>query len=76
MARGIFESPIVGIVNKLFVGLIDAPVVGQVRSSSSLQTGNNCWQRSEGSVGTRPDEVGCPQLTHLNQSITIGSDFH
>jgi hypothetical protein len=28
MARGIFESPIVGIVNKLFVGLIDAPVVG------------------------------------------------
>jgi hypothetical protein len=28
MARGIFDSPIVGIVNKLFVGLIDAPVVG------------------------------------------------
>ena len=30
MARGIFDSPIVGIVNKLFVGLIDAPVVGQL----------------------------------------------
>jgi hypothetical protein len=28
MARGIFDSPIVGIVNKVFVGLIDAPVVG------------------------------------------------
>jgi hypothetical protein len=28
MASGIFDSPIVGIVNKLFVGLIDAPVVG------------------------------------------------
>jgi hypothetical protein len=28
MARGIFDSPIVGLVNKLFVGLIDAPVVG------------------------------------------------
>jgi hypothetical protein len=28
MARGIFDSPIVGIVNKLFVSLIDAPVVG------------------------------------------------
>jgi hypothetical protein len=30
MERGIFGSPIVGIVNKLFVGLIDAPVVGPV----------------------------------------------
>ena len=30
MARGIFDSPIVGIVNKLFVALIDAPVVGQL----------------------------------------------
>ena len=28
MARGIFDSPIVGIVNKVFIGLIDAPVVG------------------------------------------------
>jgi hypothetical protein len=28
MSRGIFDSPIVGIVNKVFVGLIDAPVVG------------------------------------------------
>ena len=28
MARGIFDSPVVGIVNKLFVGLIDAPIVG------------------------------------------------
>jgi hypothetical protein len=28
MARGIFDSPIVGIVNKLFIGLIDAPLVG------------------------------------------------
>ena len=30
MASGIFDSPIAGIVNKLFVGLIDAPVVGQL----------------------------------------------
>jgi len=30
MASGIFDTPIVGIVNKLFVGLIDAPVVGPV----------------------------------------------
>jgi hypothetical protein len=28
MASGIFASPIVGIVNKLFVGLINAPLVG------------------------------------------------
>jgi len=28
MARGMFDSPIVGVVNKLFVALIDAPVVG------------------------------------------------
>jgi hypothetical protein len=28
MERGIFSSPLVGVVNKLFVGLIDAPVVG------------------------------------------------
>jgi hypothetical protein len=28
MASGIFATPIVGIVNKLFVGLIDAPIVG------------------------------------------------
>ena len=28
MASGIFDSPIVGVVNRLFVGLIDAPVVG------------------------------------------------
>ena len=28
MERGIFDSPVAGIVNKLFVGLIDAPVVG------------------------------------------------
>jgi hypothetical protein len=30
MASGIFDSPIVGIVNKLFVSLIDAPLVGPV----------------------------------------------
>jgi hypothetical protein len=30
MASGIFDTPIVGIVNKLFVALIDAPVVGSV----------------------------------------------
>ena len=28
MARGIFDSPIAGIVNKMLVGLIDAPVIG------------------------------------------------
>ena len=28
MARGIFDSPIFGIVNKVFVGLIDAPIIG------------------------------------------------
>jgi hypothetical protein len=30
MASGIFAAPLVGIVNKLFVGLIDAPLVGPV----------------------------------------------
>jgi hypothetical protein len=30
MPSGIFDSPMFGIVNKLFVGLIDAPVVGQL----------------------------------------------
>src|SRR3981189_1020746 len=30
MERGIFDSPVAGIVNKLFVGLIDAPVVGSL----------------------------------------------
>jgi hypothetical protein len=28
MASGIFDSPLVGLVNKLFVGLINAPVIG------------------------------------------------
>jgi hypothetical protein len=30
MASGMFDSPIVGIVNKLFVGLINAPLVGSL----------------------------------------------
>jgi hypothetical protein len=30
MASGIFASPLVGVFNKLFVALIDAPVVGPV----------------------------------------------
>ncbi len=30
MATGMFASPIVGIVNKLFVGLINAPLVGSL----------------------------------------------
>jgi hypothetical protein len=30
MASGIFDTPLVGIVNKLFVSLIDAPVLGSV----------------------------------------------
>jgi hypothetical protein len=30
MSPGISDSPIAGVVNKLFVGLIDAPVVGSV----------------------------------------------
>ena len=30
MARGIFDSPIVGIVNKGFVGLINAPLLGNL----------------------------------------------
>jgi F420H(2)-dependent quinone reductase len=29
MARGIFDSPLVGIFNKGFVGLINAPVIGR-----------------------------------------------
>jgi hypothetical protein len=29
MARGIFDSPVVGIVNKGFLGLINAPVIGR-----------------------------------------------
>jgi hypothetical protein len=30
MASGFYGSPIVGLVNKMFVGLIDAPLIGQV----------------------------------------------
>jgi hypothetical protein len=30
MERGIFDSPVAGIVNRLFVALIDAPLVGPV----------------------------------------------
>jgi hypothetical protein len=30
MARGIFDSPVVGIVNKGFVGLLNAPVIGRI----------------------------------------------
>ena len=30
MARGFFDSPIAGIMNKMFVALIDAPVVGRL----------------------------------------------
>ena len=29
MARGIFDTPVVGIVNEGFVGLINAPVIGR-----------------------------------------------
>ena len=29
MARGIFDSPLVGVVNKSFVGLMNAPVIGR-----------------------------------------------
>jgi hypothetical protein len=30
MLRGIFDSPVAGIVNKGFVGLINAPVIGRI----------------------------------------------
>ncbi len=30
MARGIFDSPLVGIVNRGFVGLINAPLIGRL----------------------------------------------
>jgi hypothetical protein len=30
MARGTFDSPIIGIVNKFFVGLINAPLLGRI----------------------------------------------
>jgi hypothetical protein len=30
MASGIFDTPLVGIVNKFFVALIDAPVIGSL----------------------------------------------
>jgi hypothetical protein len=36
MARGIFNSPLVGIFNALFVALIDAPVLGGVVRKSMI----------------------------------------
>jgi len=30
MARGIFDSPVVGIINRGFVALIDAPLIGRI----------------------------------------------
>ena len=56
MARGIFGSPIVGIVNKLFVALIDAPVVGPVVRRGLINiryTGRRSGKTIETPVGYR-----------------------
>jgi hypothetical protein len=62
MERGIFDSPVVGIVNRLFVALIDAPVVGPLvrrgliniryvgrRSGKTIETPVG-YQRSGGAI--------------------------
>jgi hypothetical protein len=56
MASGIFDSPIVGIVNKLFVGLINAPVVGSLVRRSLIKiryVGRRSGKTIETPVGYR-----------------------
>jgi hypothetical protein len=63
MASGIFDTPLAGIVNKLFVALIDAPVMGPVvrrgminiryvgrRSGKTIQTPVGYRRSAEGIV--------------------------
>ncbi|OBF34839.1 hypothetical protein A5724_15745 [Mycobacterium sp. ACS1612] len=38
MASGIFDTPIAGVVNKMFVALIDAPIVGPVVRRGLINT--------------------------------------
>lgn len=56
MARGIFGSPIVGLVNRAFVLLIDAPVVGAVIRRGLIvirYTGRRSGKTFETPVGYR-----------------------
>ena|SRR5438045_2018025 len=56
MARGIFGSPVVGIVNSIFVGLIDAPVVGPLVRRGLINiryTGRRSGKTIETPVGYR-----------------------
>jgi hypothetical protein len=63
MASGIFDTPLVGIVNKFFVSLIDAPVIGSLvrrgminiryvgrRSGKTIQTPVGYRRSGDGSI--------------------------
>lgn len=56
MARGIFGSPVVGIVNRVFVALIDAPAIGAVIRRGLIvirYTGRRSGKTFETPVGYR-----------------------
>lgn len=58
MARGIFGSPLVGVVNTLFVGLIEAPVVGRLVRKGLIRiryVGRRSGKTVETPVGYRRD---------------------
>ena len=61
MASGIFDTPLVGIVNKLFVSLIDAPVVGPVVRRGLINiryVGRRSGKTIQTPVGYRRSENG------------------
>jgi F420H(2)-dependent quinone reductase len=73
MARGIFDSPVVGIVNKGFVGLINAPVIGRFVGRGLVvirYVGRRSGQTFEIPVGYRRSgdtliiNVGAPDSKH------------
>ncbi|SEH76786.1 protein of unknown function [Mycolicibacterium rutilum] len=58
MERGIFGSPLVGVVNKLVVGLIDAPVAGGFVRKAMIKiryVGRRSGKTIETPVGYRRD---------------------
>jgi hypothetical protein len=58
MASGIFASPLVGIVNKFFVSLIDAPVIGSFVRRGMINiryVGRRSGKTIETPVGYRRD---------------------